>query len=119
MEQLQALVFHKSIWLLSVIKMNFSFCSELWIWQAHVFLSVSVILKVVKTQSSQDFLFTIVQCKQCRVKETDEVFDNQFLSEMSWAECGFSIIISCSGAVHRGFFLSSRSADFIFYFKKD
>lgn len=58
-------------------------------------------LKVVKTQSSQDFLFTIVQHKQCRVKGTNEVFDNQFLSEMPWAEWGFSIIISCSVAVHR------------------
>lgn len=92
--------------------------SQLWIWQAHVFLSISVILKVVKTQSSQDFLFTIVQYKQCRVKETNEVFDNQFLSEMSWAECGFSIIISCSVAVHIGFFFSSRSADFIFILRK-
>lgn len=70
----------------------------------HMFLSTSLILKVVKTQSSQDFLFTIVQYQQCRVKETNEVFDNQFLSEISWVECCFSIIISCSVAVHTGAF---------------
>lgn len=103
--------FHKRIWLLSVIKMTFSAAncfSQLWIWQAHVFLSISVILNVVKTQSSQDFLFTIVQYKQCRVKETNEVFDNQFLSEASWADCGVSIIISCSVAVHMGFFFHAE-----------
>lgn len=52
------------------------------------------------------------------MKETNEVFDNQFLSEMSWAECAFSIIVSCSVAVHRGFFFSSGSADFIFILRK-
>lgn len=76
------------------------------------------ILKIVKTQPSQDFLFTIVQRKHCREKETNEVFDNQFLSEMPWAEWGFSITISCSVAVHRLLFFSSRSADFIFILRK-
>lgn len=91
--------------------------SDYWLWLKLIFLYMAhcfpqlnqtstcfsehrAILKVVKTQSSQDFLFTIVQHKHCREKETNEVFDNQFLSEMPWAEWGFSITISCSVAVH-------------------
>lgn len=95
--------------------------SQLWIWEARVFLSITVILEVVKTQSSQDFLFTIVQYILCRVKETNEAFDNQFLSEMSWAEYGFSIIISCLVTVHTVFwflFFKSKNADFIFILRK-
>lgn len=95
---------HKGIWLLSVIKMNFSFYGTVFSpseSDKHMFFWARAIVKVVKTQSSQDFLFTIVQHKQCGVKETNEVFDNQFLSEMPWAEWSFSIIISCSVAVHR------------------
>lgn len=92
------------VWLKWIFLYMGSCFSQLWIWQAHVFPSISVILEVVKTQSSQDFLFTIVQYKLYTVKETNEVFDNQFLSEMSWAESVCSIIISCSVAVHIGFF---------------
>lgn len=95
---------HKRTWLLSVIKMNFSFYGTVFSpseSDKHMFSWARAILRVVKTQSSQDFLFTIVQHKQCAVKETNEVFDNQFLSEMPWAEWGFSIIISCSVAIHR------------------
>lgn len=83
------------VWLKSIFLYMGNNFSQLWIWQAHVFLSISVILEVVKTQSSLDFLFTIVQYKLCRVKEINEVFDNQFLSEMSSTEYVFSIIISC------------------------
>lgn len=44
--------FHKRIWLLSVIKMHFLYMvncfSQLWLWQACAFLSISVMPKVVK-----------------------------------------------------------------------